>query len=366
MSAKKRAAEARWDELRGRWQINVQKDGARKTFLSSVKGRRGKADAEAKADEWLEAHTASDVRFDQEWDHYLDVVRSTTGIANATKIESMGRLYLLPIIAHTKLSNITSAKWQSCIDSAFKAGLSKRSCENVRAIITSFYRHCKKARLPLEEPFSLTIPRGARRAVRKILQPNDLRLLFSEDSITHYNKPQECFYIYAFRLIVILGLRRGELCGLRSADLKKNILHIQRSINSINEITTGKNENANRYIALPQRAQRVLEDQKRMLKRYGIVSPWLFPSIEGEQTESNSLYKYWYTYRNQHGIRSSLHELRHTMVSVLKSDVPEALLKMMVGHSEAMDTHGVYGHVLNGDLERTARIVDDVYNRILG
>lgn len=365
MTTKKRAAEARWDEPRSRWQINVQKDGTRRTFLSNIKGRRGKADAEAKADEWLESHTANDVRFDQEWEHYIEILQSTTGTANHTKIASMGRLYIVPIIAHTKLSNITSAKWQSCIDSAFRSGLSKRSCENVRAIITSFYRHCKKSRLPLEEPFSLSIPRGARRAVRKILQPNDLKSLFTEDSITHYNKLEECFYIHAFRLIVILGLRRGELCGLRTEDMKKNILHIQRSINSINEVTTGKNENANRYIALPHRAQRILEDQKQLLKRYGIVSPWLFPGMDGEQTESNSLYKYWYTYRNQYAIQSSLHELRHTMVSVLKSDMPEALLKMMVGHSEAMDTHGIYGHEMMGDLERTAQIVDDVYDRIL-
>ena len=126
------------------------------------------------------------------------------------------------------------------------------------------------------------------------------------------------------------------------------------------------NEKVNRYIALPHRAQKILEDQKKLLNRHAIVSPWLFPGLDGEQTESNSLYKYWYTFRTQYGIISSLHELRHTMVSVLKSDMPEALLKMMVGHSEAMDTHDIYGHEMNGDLERTARIVDDVYDRKLG
>jgi integrase len=219
--------------------------------------------------------------------------------------------------------------------------------------------------LPLEEPFALTIPRGARKAVRKILQPDDLRLLFSEDTISHYGRKNECFYINAFRLIVILGLRRGELCGLRSEDLKDNILHIQRSINSINEITTGKNENANRYIALPKHAQKILADQKSLLSRNAIVSPWLFPDKEGGQMDSNSLYKYW-LYLSQ----TARHAVQSARIATYHGQRPqigyaESLLKMMVGHSEAMDTDGVYGHEFSGDLERTARIVDNVYDRIL-
>lgn len=360
-----RAAQARWDEKRQRWQINVQSEGQRKTFLSSIKGRRGKAEAESKADEWIESNCSKDASFDSEWTKYLSSVHDNTGTANYQKTESLGRLYLLPIIGKRKLSAITSAQWQKCIDSCAKAGLSKRTCENVRACITSFYRHCRKARLALEEPFSLSIPKNAPKAERTILQPDDLKTLFADSSITRYGKQSECFYIYAFRLIVILGLRRGELCGLRAEDVEGNILHIQRSINSIQETTSGKNENANRYIALPEHAVQILSNQKSMLTRNSIISPWLFPDQQGEQLDSNSLYKHWYTYRKQHNIQSSLHELRHTMVSVVKSDMPEALLKGMVGHSASMDTHGVYGHVVNGDLERTAKIVDDVYSRIL-
>lgn len=37
----KRTNTAKWIESRGRWQINVQKDGIRKTFVSSKPGRTG-------------------------------------------------------------------------------------------------------------------------------------------------------------------------------------------------------------------------------------------------------------------------------------------------------------------------------------
>ena len=44
--AKDRRSEAIWVEARERWQINVQRDGKRRTFTSSTPGRRGKHEAE--------------------------------------------------------------------------------------------------------------------------------------------------------------------------------------------------------------------------------------------------------------------------------------------------------------------------------
>ena len=42
-----RKSEAIWIESRSRWQINVQDNGVRKTFTSTLAGRRGKADADS-------------------------------------------------------------------------------------------------------------------------------------------------------------------------------------------------------------------------------------------------------------------------------------------------------------------------------
>jgi hypothetical protein len=53
------------------------------------------------------------------------------------------------------------------------------------------------------------------------------------------------------------------------------------------------------------------------------------------------------------------------MISLYKADLPEELLKQVVGHSASMDTFGVYGHAMDGDEERTVRIMDDVISGIL-
>ena len=118
------------------------------------------------------------------------------------------------------------------------------------------------------------------------------------------------------------------------------------------EITVGKTKNARRDILLPAHALRVIEEQKEMLKEYGIATrTWLFPSPNGDKMDTNALYKQWIHYGSQHGINSTLHELRHTTVSLVKTELPEDLLNQMICHSESMDT-GRYKHRTEEDLEK--------------
>lgn len=51
----KRTNTATWNEKYNRWQINVQKDGYRRSFYSSAPGRTGQREANAKADAWLDS-----------------------------------------------------------------------------------------------------------------------------------------------------------------------------------------------------------------------------------------------------------------------------------------------------------------------
>lgn len=58
------------------------------------------------------------------------------------------------------------------------------------------------------------------------------------------------------------------------------------------------------------------------------------------------------------------YELRHTYVSVNK-EMPEGLKRLLVGHSEDMDTEGTYGHEMAGDLARAAEYSDAAFREIL-
>ena len=78
---KLRTNEAAWNELQGRWCIRVQSDGVRKAFYSSKPGKKGKIEAERKADEWLERGEIKEMRFGVAYDQ--NIRRRGTGPAHA-------------------------------------------------------------------------------------------------------------------------------------------------------------------------------------------------------------------------------------------------------------------------------------------
>ena len=362
----RRNSEGYWVESMERWQCNVTNaDGERKTFTSKTPGKKGKLTVERKAEEWLESGTLSSPRLETAWEMFLASKKESCGTAWVNKLESIGKIWLLPNLKTKRTNKITQQDWQNCINAAHKAGRSKKTIENVRGAISGFYVFCEMNRIEMEEPRRLKIPKGAAVGEREILQPDDIKILFKEDTISHYGRPYKSFFIHAWRFIVLLGLRRGELAGIKHEDIKNGILHIRRSVNSLGEITKGKTENANRVILLPDTALKILEEQAAMLKEYGIATrTWVFPGEDGGMMDTNSLYKHWVAYRKQHGINSSLHELRHTAVSILKAELPEDLLKQLVGHSKAMNT-GAYKHKVAGEMERTAHVIDDVFSKMI-
>lgn len=362
-----RKNEARWVENRERWQINVQKDGQRKTFTDSTPGVKGKIAAEKKADKWL-AQTVplkENLRFSELWELFLQETRKTTGTGNYMLHEQIGKFWLLPSLKHRKCISITDQDWQDCINAAFEKGRAKKTCQNIRASQVAVCRFARKKCIAIQAPIDVVIPRGAEAKEKKILQPNDINKLFQIDYIIERGQKKPCFLIYAWRFILLTGLRRGELCGIMNEDIEGDILTIKRSINKFGEETTGKNENARRKIVLSSYAKRTLQEQKNLLKSKGILSQWVFPDEKGGRLDPNHLYKTWWTYRKQHGLNCSIHEMRHTFISLAKADVPIELLKKIVGHSEKMDTFGVYGHEVEGEMAKVANTFDTIFQSIL-
>ncbi|MGI5854390.1 MAG: tyrosine-type recombinase/integrase [Bacillota bacterium] len=150
--------------------------------------------------------------------------------------------------------------------------------------------------------------------------------------------------------MVLTGLRRSELCGLMYDDVEKDVVHIRRSINKEGEKTQGKTQAARRYMVLSSHALRVLDGQAEMLKTRGIIhSEYILPDQTAQRTDPAHLYKAWCAYRKQNGIMCSLHEMRHTLVSVSRAEIPEQMLKPVLGHTKNMDTFGLYGHEVDGD-----------------
>ena len=252
---KLRTNEAAWLEKSGRWSIKVQRDGERKQFTSSKPGRKGKLEAERKADEWLEKGTVKEARFETAWANFLAAKRRECGSGWVDQLNSNGKTWLLPKLGLKKVSAITTQDWKDCILTAYEAGRNHKTLQNIRAAITGFVAYCEDAGIEIQPLRSLKVP-NAPSNTRKILQPDELKTLFGQDTIRDYNRDKLCWYIYAWRLMVVTGLRRGELCGLRREDVENGRLYVRRSVTQNCEITQGKTKAAQRTMVITDHAQK--------------------------------------------------------------------------------------------------------------
>lgn len=364
MAKRPRINEAVWSEAKQHWRIDVQRDARRRSFYSPTPGKKGKIEAERKADTWLESQKTDSIRLEQAFAGFLEQTLLLTSRSTHEQREALGRRWILPTLRLRKLASITSQDWQDCINAAYRKGLSKKSCENIRGVITAFARYARKANYAMIRPEDLEIPRDAPIGTRRVLQPDALRMLFTVDTLPAWGKAAPCWYIYAWRFSVVMGLRPGELAGLKRGDIDGAALNIRRAINNLLEQTGGKNQNALRTLVMPPTAAGILDQQADMLRRAGVVSPWLFPDEDGNAMSQRAVYKIWRRYADPLGIRCSPYELRHTMISYAKYKLPKQMLKRYVGHSDSMDTYGTYGHDIEGELEEAAQLLDGVFTEL--
>ena len=236
----------------------------------------------------------------------------------------------------------------------------------MRACLMQFLKFCRKKKYTSLFVEEIEIPKSAKRPEHSILQPEQLRLLFSCENTILYNQSVPDLYINAYRFEVLTGLRPGELFGLKRSDIRGDIVHLQRSINKQNETTSGKNDNAKRTFQLTPIAQSVLNAQYMMLDNAGIKSEYVFCTKWGEHLTQKQYRLRWIRFRDYNNIsdRVTPYELRHTFVSIIKS-LPEGMIKDIVGHSENMDTLGTYSHELTGDMERTAKEIYSIFNNLI-
>ena len=356
----KRISTAKWIEKYRRWQINVQKDGVRRSFYSSKPGRAGQRECNAKADAWLDDNIESpNIKTAVLYEKWMDELKITTSKSHWMQYEGYGKNYIIPAIGKIKISTLNEQHLQNIVNLMYKKGLSKKTLLNAKACLVAFLKFCRKLRTTNLIPENLKIPNGAKESEKSILQPDDLKILFTDQE---YNE----HFINAFRFQVLTGLRPGELIGLKFTDIDGNTVHLQRSINVYQEETAGKNKNSRRNFVLTDKAQQVLENQREYLQSKDIPDDeYIFPDKFGLCAKEKTYYDHWVKFRDRYGLsKVTPYELRHTFVSIVKS-LPTGFLKQLVGHSKDMDTYGVYSHMVDGESERTAQMISDIFNNVL-
>ena len=373
-NASGRTNTASWIESQGRWRIRVTREGVTKAFYCSTPGRRGQAEANRQADEWLLEGCPSKVRstltvgaaIEQYKKYHAGLVAKKLGkpVPDPIKTRDLGNMRQ-PIshlenrskeIAGKKLARLTDGDLQQILDKAAAEGLAKKTCSNIRAAFVDFAKWCRRNGLCDYEPRDLKVPGTARAKGKTIMQPEQLKALFASTQTLWKGRAENDPLLYAYRLEVLTGLRPGEINGLEWADWHGDRLELRRAINCYGETTTGKNDNARRVVYLSSLARQVLEDQYRITGPKGSV--FCISNLQHYHSR-------WKRYCKVNGLPDiAPYEIRHTFVSISDA-LPEAQMKKLVGHSQSMDTYGVYGHEVQGEGEEISRNLDAIFSKIL-
>lgn len=364
-----RTNEAKWIESRKRWQINVQDDGERRTFVDPTPGKKGKVLCEKKADKWLDDKLIDEnVRVEAMLGKWYERIKRTTSFGYYNQYEKYIRIWIKPVIGTKRIGRLTQQDLQDVIDKAYDSGkLSKKTLSNIRGCLMTFIKYCRDSKATKFHPESLSIPNGARISKKKVATVQDVVTLFTKTTAIRYGKEVEDIYVHAYRFMVLTGMRPGERTALKPECINGTKVTISESINDEGELTGGKNENARRTYTLDYHAVKVLEDQADMLQRLGWISSYVFPDYDRGFIPQDKFRKAWKRYCASNDITGAPtpYELRHTWVSINKK-MPDGLKKLVAGHAKDMDTEGTYGHEMEGDMEEAAIYIGEAFKKILG
>ena len=353
----KRTNTAVWSDKHRRWQINVQMDGKRRSFYSSTPGRTGQREANAKADAWLESGiTATGERVWAAFQQFEQEQKELCSTTEYNHVHSIGKNWIVPHLGQKKIASLCDGDVQSVLDKAAALGRSKKTIQDIRGMIGKFLKWARRNKKTAYFLDDVHIPASARLKGKTVLQPKDLQTLFAVDTTIYKGKRVKEEYIHAYRFQVPTGLRPGELRGLRKEDVEGDRVFVRRSVNVFGEETRGKNENAVRSFVLSELALQELEAQAREYpSRTGLVFDLPSPTAYRER---------WQKYCDANAItKTTPYELRHTFVSVAKT-LPAGEVKGLVGHSQSMDTFGIYGHALQGEDAVTAGKINALFETL--
>lgn len=199
----------------------------------------------------------------------------------------------------------------------------------------------------------------------KYLEPEEINKLLK------YIRDRKLWHwYYATNLLLLTGLRSGELIALQDNDIdfENKVIHINKTYDSLNKlVTTPKTDNSVRDIHIQPELDSMLRRcrlwRREMLLERGLSSSLLIPDIHTGSYMSYAAYDKFIRETTERELHHKItpHKLRHTHASLLAAAgmTPEQIARRL-GHSRSDVTREIYIHVTKQVVENDNKQIDKI------
>jgi integrase len=268
-----------------------------------------------------------------------------------------------------RLSKLTADDIEAMLDRQFADGASSRdTLTKVRSTLVQILDFAVRRGLAVRNPaVHATVPaEAAREAARVSLTPEQARALYTACESEPLGP--------MVRLGLLVGMRPGELAGLRwgDVDLDRRILTVGHAVQMRgsrgHHVDVLKTSASHRTIGLPIAAVSVLRDQQlRTVDTEGAVGQrpgdLVFLSRAGTVLEPSNVRRELSRICDIAGVpRITPNELRHTCATLLNDDgVPLELIADMLGHTTTTMLQRHYRHRVRPSADAAVGTMDDLF-----
>lgn len=276
-------------------------------------------------------------------DYWLEhIIRPTRRPTTYESYEIKVRLHLKPELGHHLLTQLSAPALQSYLNHHMASGRSHRVVQMLREILSSALTSAMRQEL---------VGRNVARLVQLPGRSSSIGAAWTLAEATHFLKKNQDHWLYpAFVLLLVYGLRRGEVIGLRWEDVRfaRGELHIEQQVYRANGVVSEgplKTKASRRVLPLVGLAREVL------LAKYAASGDLLPRLVFAAQKGGGPVAPQTFTRAFQRACKSvglrvaRAHDMRHTTATLLKDlGVPARDVQLILGHSNIVTTQQIYQH----------------------
>lgn len=312
-------------------------------------------------------------------DRWLTTVKPNLGAKTFERYKQLAEVNINPKLGAIQLAKLQPVQiaefytWSSVAGNRRTGrGLSAQTILHIHRLLSKALKQAVMWQLrPTNPANAVEAPRPVRREIKAVEEEHSALLIGSAQNTRLY---------LPILMGLCTGMRRGEILGLRwsDLDLDNSRLTVNQSLGETHEgglcFKPAKNKKSHRTIALPDCLVSALKEhrasQQTAKNLFGpdyATFDLVMPLPDGTPWPPDDFTDSYISYARRIGAKGvRFHDLRHTHASeLLRRGVPLKTVSQRLGHSNATVTLNTYAHVMSGDDERAADLVEELMRKQL-